>query len=177
MFGKKVILVVALDKNGLIGNNLDIPWPRIKQDMRFFKELTVGNGDNSVLYGKNTWLSLPEKFRPLPNRENVVLSRDVNFNLSGENLFVARSFCEGVRLARSENVFVIGGAEIYKTALPYTDELLITLVEGEFHGNIYFPVYDQSKWLLSEKNSVLGDTATGEKIPITFKKYLRKQTA
>lgn len=170
---KSIRLVVAIDVNGLIGKGNALPWPRISEDMQWFKEHTL---HQSVLYGRKTWDSLPEKFRPLPNRENIVLSRQIDFE--APSAIVAHSFEEAVMLATKDNICVIGGAEIYKLALPCADELIISHIGLPFKGDVYFPEYDKSQWQ-TEGDPLLGmsylpcKTKSGIEIPVCFAVYER----
>lgn len=115
-----ISLIYSRTLDNVIGVNGDLVL-RVPEDMRRFKELTSGN---TVVMGRKTWDSLPRK--PLPDRENIVLSRDESFNPEGASVFT--SVDKVVELARSKNVFVIGGAEVYKQFLPHADALFETLM-------------------------------------------------
>ena len=108
----KVSLVAALARDGVIGRDGTIPW-RIPEDMAYFRTLTTGH---PVVMGRRTWDSLPDRFRPLPGRRNVVITRNDQWRADGAER--AASFDEALRLLEgTEQVFVIGGAEIYASAL------------------------------------------------------------
>lgn len=134
-------LIAAVAKNGCIGQNGKLPW-NIPEDMKHFRDLTMGH---VVLMGRKTWESLPEKFRPLPGRTNVVLTRQTNFNVpSGVQVF---SSLDEVRDAfADQEVFVIGGAELYATTLPLAKKLYLTEVDAEPEGDAKFPVFDKNEW-------------------------------
>ena len=122
-------LIVAMDKNQAIGKNNGL-LVHSKKDMEYFKEMTTGK---IVVMGMNTYLSLPKKFRPLPNRLNIVVTR--NRTVNNDGVLVARSMEELFSILRgmdTNNVFVIGGASIYKELFPYCDKLYITRIMKEF---------------------------------------------
>lgn len=133
-------IVVAVDAQLGIGKTGALPW-RLKEDMKHFKELTTGDGNNMVVMGRKTWESIPEKFRPLPNRINVVVSRTMQ---AGPGDFsVARSLDDALGYL-SGRTFVIGGGEIYKEAIghPACAELWITRVGASFDCDVTFPRYE-----------------------------------
>lgn len=139
-------LIVAMDKNQAIGKNNGL-LVHSKKDMEYFKEMTTGK---IVVMGMNTYLSLPKKFRPLPNRLNIVITR--NRTVNNEGVLVARSMEELFSILRgmdTNNVFVIGGASIYKELFPYCDKLYITRIMKEFsEADTYFPKFNQKEWNL-----------------------------
>lgn len=133
-------IVVAVDAQFGIGKTGTLPW-RLKEDMKHFRELTTAGGANMVVMGRKTWESIPEKFRPLPNRFNVVVSRTMN---AGPGDFsVARNFNDALGYV-SGKTFVIGGGEIYREAIqhPGCAELWITRVGASFDCDVTFPRYD-----------------------------------
>lgn len=134
-------IVVAADEALGIGRAGALPW-RLKEDMKHFRELTTGDGKNLVVMGRKTWDSIPEKFRPLPNRVNVVLTR------SGQRVtqmvgFSMRSLAEAISY-EAGHVFVIGGGEVYAEAIkhPACGEIVITRVSGTFDCDAFFPRFD-----------------------------------
>jgi dihydrofolate reductase len=139
-------IIVAIAENGVIGIDGKIPW-KIPDDVKLFKEITTGN---AVLMGKKTFDSLPSKFRPLPDRYNVVLSRS-SANIPGVD--VCRNFLEGAEKARSygKDTFVIGGASVYEKALSLAEKLFISHIKGTFNGDTYFPKLDLANWSLEEE--------------------------
>jgi dihydrofolate reductase len=142
----KIKLIVAMDKNRGIGKNNDLMW-HLPSDMRFFKETTL---NQIVVMGRKNFESIPEKFRPLPNRENVILTRNNAF--TAENCQVFHSFREVIlnytpdRTGR--DLFVIGGGQIYKEALDLDviDEMYITHVDYVFDADTFFPEINLSNW-------------------------------
>lgn len=147
-----VSIVTALGRDGIIGVGAELPWPRIPADMKFFSELTA---DGIVIMGRKTWDSIPAKIRPLPGRINVIITRNPNFFPEHhDDVHVYRAFSRDVirdlqDAYPGKDVFIIGGAEIYKTALTERlfDFAYITRVgcpeeqfKGPEHGErVYFP--------------------------------------
>lgn len=139
-----IALVVARAANGVIGAGGTIPW-HISEDLRRFRSLTTGK---PCIMGRRTWESLPKK--PLPERLNIVVTRDRQFRAPGA--VVAHSFDEAVAHAAPEpEIVVIGGAEIYKAALPRSDAIYLTEVHGEFAGDVFFPRIDSEEWRESSR--------------------------
>lgn len=134
-------LIAAIAENNCIGKNNQLPW-HIPEDLKHFKELTDGT---TVLMGRNTWLSLPEKFRPLPNRKNVVLSFSPSANLPPG----VRSFTNldtALEALKDEMVFVIGGGTMYRQTIDRADTLYITHVHSMVDGDVFFPQIDPAVW-------------------------------
>lgn len=135
---QKIAAIVAMDKNHGIGFQGNLPW-HLPEDLARFKKLTVGG---AVLMGRKTWESLPEKFRPLPNRQNIVLTRDPQSLVVPDNVFKVESVEAGLKLVEGEKqVWIIGGGEIYRLALPFCNELYVTDVEGSFVTDASFPQF------------------------------------
>jgi dihydrofolate reductase len=136
-----LILIAAVARNGVIGNANALPW-HLPEDLRHFKELTTGH---AVIMGRKTWESLPERFRPLPGRRNLVVTRNPAFAASGatvvDSLEAALS-----KVGAGETVFVIGGAELYAHALPLAGRLELTEIDAEFAGDAFFPRLDPAAW-------------------------------
>jgi len=136
-------IIAAVSENNVIGNKGKLPW-RIPEDLKRFKELTL---EHSVIMGLNTYLSLPKKFRPLPDRKNIVLS-DRDYDEKG--IYVARSIDEALRLCDCEESFVIGGASVYEQFLPLSQRMELTRVHGEIEGDVFFPEVNWSEWKETE---------------------------
>ena len=133
-----VSLVAAVARGGVIGREGGIPW-RLPEDIEHFKNLTTGH---AVVMGRRTWDSLPERFRPLPGRRNVVVTRTAEWRADGAER--AGSLEDALALLSDEpRVFVIGGAEIYAAALPDADELLLTEIDQDVEGDTFFPEWDR----------------------------------
>ncbi len=129
-------LIWAQAANGVIGRDNTIPW-RIPEDLAHFRATTIGA---AVVMGRRTWESLPPRFRPLPGRRNVVLSRDPAWSADGAE--VAHSLDDALRAGA--DVWVIGGAEVYAAALPRADVLEVTELQDAFDGDIHAPAIDAS---------------------------------
>lgn len=133
----RVSLVAAVARGGVIGRAGSIPW-RLPEDVAHFKELTTGH---AVVMGRKTWDSIPERFRPLPGRRNMVVTRNPEWQAEGAQR--ASSLEEALELLVDEaHVFVVGGAEIYAAALPFADELVLTEIDLEAEGDTHFPAWD-----------------------------------
>jgi dihydrofolate reductase len=138
----EICLIAAVAANGVIGAGNALPW-HLPADLRRFKELTWGH---PVVMGRNTWNSLPVRFRPLPGRTNIVVSRDPDFAPAGAR--VARSLEEALAAgtAAGAPVFVIGGAEIYAQALPRAARVHLTRLHFQVAGDAFFPPLDAAQW-------------------------------
>lgn len=135
-------LIVAMSNNYAIGNNNKLLW-HIPEDLRRFKELTSGH---SVLMGRKTWESLPEKYRPLPNRENFVLSSNQNFIVNGAETLHSLDL-----IPLREKLFVIGGSEIYRQTIQYADIIHLTQVHINVEeADAFFPKFDLTMWDISD---------------------------
>jgi dihydrofolate reductase len=145
-----VILIAAIGKNNELGRNNDLLW-RLKSDMNFFKSTTSGHW---VIMGRKSWESLPPRFRPLPNRFNCVVSRNVVFQAEGAHLFSnVKSAIETARQSNAEKVFIIGGAQIYNQSLQenLADEMYLTHVDATFDdADVFFPNVEKSAWDIQE---------------------------
>jgi dihydrofolate reductase len=134
-------LIAAVARNRVIGNDNQLLW-HIPEDMRHFRETTRGK---PVIMGRKTWESLPDSFRPLPGRLNIVVSRNRAYRAEGAEL--AASLDEAIAKAGAANeIFVIGGAELYRQAMAIADKLYITEIDADFAGDSVFPEIDETKW-------------------------------
>ena len=132
-------LIAAVARNGVIGRGGALPW-RLPEDLQHFRRVTMGA---PVIMGRKTWDSLPERFRPLPGRRNIVVTRQADWRAAGAE--AAPSFEAALALAGdAARAFVIGGAELYRAALPMADELVLTEIEHDFDGDAVFPALDRS---------------------------------
>lgn len=138
-----ISMIAAVSKNQVIGKNNDLPW-KLPDDMKFFMETTKGH---HAIMGRKNYESIPHKFKPLPNRTNIVVTRQNNFNAPG--CIVVDSLEKGLAIARDNQeaeAFIIGGAEIYKLGMPYANRLYLTEINAEIQGDTFFPQYDKAKW-------------------------------
>ena len=162
----KLSLVAAVARNGVIGREGAIPW-RIPEDVQRFRALTVGH---PVVMGRRTWESLPERFRPLPGRRNIVVTRKPEW--AGEGAERAGSLEEALaRVADTEHVFVIGGAAVYATALPLADELVLTEIDADVEGDTFFPAFAPTDFEAVEREQHVSPDGT----PFAFVTYRRRR--
>jgi dihydrofolate reductase len=134
-----VSLVVAYARNGVIGRDGDLPW-HLPSDMQHFRELTMGG---TVVMGRKTYASIPERFRPLPGRRNIVLSRDAEFVALGAEVFPS---LPAALDACGWECFVIGGGATYAEALPHTGRVYATEVASEVEGDTVFAPLGEDEW-------------------------------
>ncbi len=141
----KVSLIVAMDLEKGIGRNNDLMW-HLPADMKFFKETTT---NHIVVMGRKNYDSIPSKYRPLPNRVNVVLTRNVDYQAEGCLVFNSLEAClEFFKNEAEKTVFIIGGGEIYRKALELNciDEMYISHVNKMYGADTFFPEFDLKKW-------------------------------
>ena len=135
-------LIAAVAKNGVIGNNNDLLW-HIPEDLQHFKQLTTGK---TVIMGRKTFESICARLKkPLPNRTNVVITRQTNIKLP-EGVVVHATIEDALRSHGGADIFVIGGGEIYRQTIDLADTLYITHVDKECTGDTHFPTIDSAKW-------------------------------
>ncbi len=138
-----ISLIAALTRNRVIGKNNDLPW-RLPDDMKYFMKTTTGH---HVIMGRKNYQSLPDKFRPLPNRTNIIVTHQQDFKAKG--CIVVHSIAAGIEIARKnkeQELFIIGGAQIYEQALPLAHRLYLTEIKAEMNGDTFFPEIDMVKW-------------------------------
>lgn len=137
----RINMIFARAANGVIGNNNTMPW-HLPEDMAHFKRLTQGW---PVIMGRKTWDSLPPKFRPLPGRTNIVITRQPDWKENGAE--PAASLTDALKIcARSEEVWIIGGAQIYAQAEPLADRIEVTEIAQDFEGDAFAPPLG-SEWI------------------------------
>ncbi|MEP7099832.1 MAG: dihydrofolate reductase [Burkholderiales bacterium] len=134
-------LIAAVASNGAIGKAGGLLW-REPEDQKHFRRVTMGY---PVIMGRKTWDSLPVRFRPLPGRRNVVVTRDAAWRADGAEA-VASIDAAVALLAGTGKAFVIGGAEIYALALPLADELVLTEIDADLDGDTFFPNWDRARF-------------------------------
>jgi dihydrofolate reductase len=138
-----ISIIAALSRNGVIGADNRLPW-RLPEDLARFKRLTL---EHSVIMGRKTFESIG---KPLPKRRNIVLTRNATNLPAG--VTVARSLDEAFELTSGEEeVFVAGGAEIYRQTLERANRMYLTRIHADIEGDAYFPAFDESAWRISEK--------------------------
>lgn len=149
----KINIIVAASKNMVIGKGNDIPW-HIPTDLKSFKKIT---NNSHVVMGRKCWDSIPEKFRPLPNRVNMVVTRNPNFKAPGA--IVVNDLTNLLEKLKEnseiENVFIIGGSEIYDKSFKYADKLYITRILEEIDGDIILTGLNENDWVLDSSSDIL----------------------
>jgi len=144
-----ISLIFAMDRNRLIGKNNELPW-YLPADLQYFKRTTSGH---TVIMGRKTYDSIG---KPLPNRKNVVITRDSHLRLEG--CTTCTSVPEALDIiGAEEEAFVIGGAEVYKQFLPVADRMYITFIDESFEGDAYFPPYEEEHWRLIQNEQGIKD--------------------
>lgn len=151
----KVSLIVAVSENNVIGKDNNLIW-NLPKDMKFFKDTTL---HHHVIMGRKNFESIPHKFRPLPNRTNIIISRNTNYTAA--NSLVVSSIQKALEIAKENSdpePFIIGGGEIYKLALKLdlVDKIYLTRIHGIFEGDTFFPELDNS-WKEISKEDHLSD--------------------
>lgn len=146
-----VNLIFARAANGVIGAHNTIPW-HIPEDMAHFKQQTAGA---PVIMGRKTWDSLPPRFRPLPGRQNIVITRQAGWQADGAlragSLQEALSLCESS--SKPGDVWIIGGAQIYAEAEPLAQRAVVTEVARDYEGDAYAPELDAAAWRETQRES------------------------
>ncbi|MDB5237110.1 MAG: Dihydrofolate reductase [Parcubacteria group bacterium] len=142
-------MVVALGKDNVIGKDNGLLW-HLSDDLKHFKAITLGH---PVIMGRNTWESIPKKYRPLPGRTNIVVSRNESFDALGA--ITARSLDDALEQSKlaegAEEIFIIGGGQLYAAALPQTDRIYLTLVDDDTPGTVFFPDYSDFTEVMGEE--------------------------
>ncbi len=155
----EIQIIVAMTRDRIIGKDGKIPWS-IPQDLNLFKRLT---SNNTVIMGKNTWLSIPMRFRPLPDRVNIAVSGTLE---NADGAILCKDINEAMKRAEEQNgkVFCIGGAQLYTAMLPLAKTLHISWVKEIYSGDAHFPEVDFKEWKEVEAK---------EFKEFTYKKYVR----
>ncbi len=138
-----ISLIAALSENRVIGKNNDLPW-HLPDDMKYFMQTTKGH---HTIMGRKNYDSIPEKFRPLPDRTNIVVTRQSQFKAPG--CIVVNTLGRGLEIAKENGeheVFIIGGSEIYKLGLPYANQLYLTEIHSTLEGDTFFPELNYDEW-------------------------------
>lgn len=154
----KLAIIVAAAKNGVIGRNNQLPW-HLPQDLKYFKAVTLGK---PIIMGRKTYESIG---KPLPGRTNIVVTRNKGWH-GADGVIVTNSFEQASveaqkfgdgKLSPLTEVMVIGGAEIYRSALPLVERIYLTRINMEPEGDAFFNMPDEAEWLLESK--IAGDAA------------------
>lgn len=162
----QIILIAAMAQNRVIGRNNQLIW-HISTDLKHFKKHTTGQ---VIIMGRKTFESLG---RPLPNRTNVVITRSTDFRAEGVMVF--HSLTEALTaFSHLERIYIAGGAEIYRQALPMADQMELTIIHREYDGDATFPEWNEEQWEMIQSTSVT-DTDGNLPVQLTFKTLTRKR--
>ncbi len=160
----KVTLIVARARNGVIGRGNALPW-RLPEDLAHFKRTTMGH---PIIMGRRTWDAIG---RPLPGRRNIVVTRDAAWAADGAER--AASVAEAIAACGdATDAFVIGGAQIYRVAMPLADALVVTEIDRDIDGDTLFPPIDPSAWQETTRERHVG--AAPDALPFAFVHYARR---
>ena len=141
-------MIYARARNGVIGNQGQLPW-HLPEDLAHFKRTTLGQ---PVVMGRVTWESLPEKFRPLPGRSNVVVSRQTSFSAAGAQL--ASSLEAAMALfPPTEIIWLIGGAQLYAQGLSIASQIVVTEIDADYEGDAFAPLISSNDWTETHRTS------------------------
>lgn len=153
-------LIAAYTKNRVIGNQGCIPW-KIKGEQQRFKKLTTGH---TIIMGRR---SFEEIGRPLPNRKTILISNTMKYE--GDHCITVSSLKKALEAAGDDEIYISGGAMVYREALPYVDKMFITVIHKEIEGDTYFPLFHEEDFQITYEEHVEGE------IPYTYYTYERKQ--
>lgn len=140
-----ITYVYAQDKKGAIGFKNDLPW-YLPNDLKFFKKVTMGH---SILMGRKTFESMNKRL--LPGRKTIVMTSDVEYGQDIEGLMVVNSIDQVIKLARDQELMVIGGAGVFKSLFPYVDRIIRTVIDSEFEADTYMPELDSNQFDLVQE--------------------------
>lgn len=161
---QEIIMIAAIQNDRAIGYKCDLIHS-IKNDMKHFVAQTIGN---TVIMGRKNWESIPERFRPFKNRENIIVTRDKNYVAKG--VIVVHSLEEAIKRARNKKIYIIGGGEIYTLGMQYATMLDLTLIDSNKPGDVYFPKFEHM-FKLSETSERIFDEKTT--LNYQFQKWIR----
>jgi dihydrofolate reductase len=163
--GAELVLIAAVARNGAIGRDNDLVFGD-PADQKHFRRATMGC---PVIMGRKTWDSLPERFRPLPGRRNVVVTRSADWQAPGAEPAASLNAALA-QVADAAKVFVMGGGELYALALPRANTLLLTEVDADLEGDTFFPAWDRSAFTREE----LAAHCTANGLAFHIVRYRRK---
>lgn len=162
----QLVVIAAVAQNGVIGRDGQLPW-HLPEDLAYFRRVTQGH---PVLMGRRTWESLPARFRPLPGRRNLVLTRQRGWQAEGAEAVPDWPTAKAL-LAGSEKVFLIGGAEVWASLLPEADALWLTEVQADVAGDTHFPDWPREAYREVARHPV--PAAPPANLPLAFVRYER----
>lgn len=139
----KISIIVAVAPNNVIGKDNTLIW-HLPADMKYFKEKTT---NHCIITGRKNYESIPERFRPLPNRTNIVITRQTEYKAPGAIVVdTLEKAIEKAKEIEEEEIFIIGGGEIFKQSMDITDRLYLTKIDGNFEGDVFFPELNLKEW-------------------------------
>jgi dihydrofolate reductase len=162
----QLAIIAAVARNGAIGKNNELVF-RDPADLKHLRATTMGC---PVIMGRKTWDSLPERFRPLPGRRNVVVSRNAQQSVPGADLAAGLPHALAL-VADAPLAFVMGGGELYAQALPLADRLVLTEVDADLDGDVFFPAWDRDEFVVVKREP----HQTVEGLPFCFVSYERRK--
>ena len=160
----KITIVAAIASNDVIGQKNSLPWD-IPEDLKRFKQLTSGH---TILMGRKTFDSIG---RPLPNRTNIVMTKDTNYQKEGVEIVFDEKEALNLIKDLNQEVFIIGGSKIYELFEPWATSLMITRVLKDFEGDAFFPDINWNNWQIKSKEDFLDEKSN---ISCRLEEYLRK---
>jgi len=149
---KRITLIAAMGNNRAIGLKGRMPW-HLPAELQHFKQATMGK---AILMGRKTWQAIG---RPLPGRQNIVISRNPDFEVADADL--ADSLPTALKIARTEEVMVIGGGQLYTLAMPQAQSMILTLIDIEPDADTWFPAWDDQQWLQTDERHFPVDDKNG----------------
>jgi len=162
----EIFIVVAVSENNAIGKDGEIPW-KISDDLKRFKELTMGY---PCIMGSKTYESIPDQFKPLPGRENIVLTRREDY--APEGVTIMHSFEDAIEYCEdkhAEKIAIIGGARVYEEGMKIADHIELTRIHKNFDGDAFFPEIDETEWeLVAQEDKV--DEKVGSYSYLTYRR-------
>lgn len=159
-----IIIIAAAAENNALGKDNELVW-HLPDDFKRFKQLTSGH---HIIMGRKTFESFP---KPLPNRTHIIITRQKNY--APENCIVVDNIKDAISKApQNEDVFIIGGGEIYNLALPYSDKIEVTRVHGTFEADTFFPEINTDEWELVNEDFHSKDEK--HNFDFTFQTFVRK---
>ncbi|ANB58242.1 dihydrofolate reductase [Anoxybacillus sp. B7M1] len=162
-----ISLIVAMDHHRVIGKDNQLPW-HLPADLAYFKRVTMGH---PIIMGRKTFESIG---RPLPGRENIIITRNHSFRPEGCTVIHSVADIQKIAAEReNEEIFIIGGAELFRATLPLADRLYITKIAGQFAGDTFFPSFDEREWCLV--SSQQGQKDEKNRYDFAFLVYERKR--
>ena len=170
---KRFDIICAIDSNGGLGKKYEtnitgIPW-NIKEDLLHFSKTTQKDGNNAIVMGRKTWESIGAK--PLPKRRHIIITRNADYAATGAEVVTSVEAALAL-IENDEQPFIVGGAEIYKLAMPFVKRLELTYVHNDFEGDTYFPEFDKNEWEVTSE--VRHEADETHKWPFTFVRLDRR---